>query len=130
MICYLRAGQNNTKQYKQLNQRVMAMKFTGSICLSDLPKRLVKNVDGKLYLNISVHENKEPLIKDGKVVSDHFISCAPKKEKRIEGEQYIIGNLRTWETPTDKVPSYADVNNAPSVGDDTRLPWEEDSRVF
>ena len=91
----------------------------GSICLSDIPKSEIKMVecrDGKkrAFLNISIHEKKEPF-KDanGKVISDHLISCAPKKENRQDGVNYIIGNLRTWQEPT-AAPSPEDIANAPS----------------
>ena len=73
--------------------------FVGSICLSDIDKSLIKKVtceDGKerMYLNISVHEMKEP----SKVTGDtHFISDCPKKEERVEGRKYIIGNLKEWQ---------------------------------
>ena len=70
----------------------------GSICLSDIPKELIKDVelrDGrhKKYLSVSVLEMKQP----GKYGDTHFISCAPKKDERKEGMNYIIGNLRRWE---------------------------------
>lgn len=99
----------------------MAMKFVGSICLSDIPKSEIKMVeckDGKkrAFLNISIHEKKEPF-KDanGKVISDHLISCAPKKESRQDGVNYIVGNLRTWQEQTaSSIPSSEDIANAPS----------------
>lgn len=95
------------------------MKFVGSICLSDIPKSEIKMVeckDGKkrAYLNISIHEKKEPFLDaNGKVISDHLISCAPKKENRQDGVNYIIGNLRTWQEPT-AAPSPEDIAAAPS----------------
>lgn len=114
----------------------MAMKFTGSICLSDIPKAQIKAVtckDGvkRLFLNISIHEKKEPFTDaNGKVISDHLISCAPKKDERQEGQNYIIGNLRTWvESATAAVPSYADIETAPTLsqaeqgGDSYDLPF-------
>lgn len=110
----------------------MAMKFTGSICLSDIPKEQIKKVvckDGKtrLFLNFSIHENKE-VKKDaeGHVLSDHFISCAPRKEERIEGTQYIIGNVRTWVDVRSSTPTAQEINNAAQVTDDDRLPWDEE----
>ena len=107
----------------------MAMNYVGSICLSDIPTKEIKKVmcaDGKerLFLSISVHENTEPKYgKDGKLISDHFISCAPKKEERDEGVNYIIGNLRTW-TPPAEQPTPEQIAQAPSVAEtDTTLPW-------
>lgn len=94
----------------------MAMKFTGFVCLSDIPKELIKAVpckDGvtRMFIGISVHESKEPMRDaNGKITSDHFISCAPKKEERVEGKNYICGNLKTWvENPQANIPSAADI---------------------
>lgn len=98
----------------------MAMKFVGSVCLSDIPKSQIKAVECKdgvrrLYLNISVHEKKEPFMDaNGRVISDHLISCAPKKEERQEGQNYIIGNLRTWNEPVSAAPTPEDIANAPT----------------
>lgn len=99
----------------------MAMKFIGSICLTDIPKseiKVVKCKDGvkRAFLNISIHEKKEPFMDaNGKVISDHLISCAPKKENRQEGVNYIIGNLRTWQEQTaTAAPTSEDIANAPS----------------
>ena len=109
----------------------MAMKFTGSICLSDIPKSEVKKVtrkDGSVgfYLNISVHENDKPFINaEGKLVSDHFISCAPKKEERVKDVNYIVGNLRTWQEKSNVV-THEDVNSAPAIDESDKLPWDED----
>lgn len=99
------------------------MKFTGSICLSDIPlsaRKLVTTKSGekKWFINVSVHENKEPRYgADGKLLSDHFISCAPKKDERVEGDKYIIGNLRAWEPPTANTPTADEINAAPSASD-------------
>ncbi len=99
----------------------MAMKFVGSINLTDIPKSEIKVVecrDGKkrAFLNISVHEKKEPFLDaNGKVLSDHLISCAPKKENRQDGVNYIVGNLRTWQEQTSTAaPSPEEIANAPT----------------
>lgn len=109
----------------------MAMKFVGSICLSDIPKKeikLIKCKDGveRYFLNVSIHENAKPKYSDdGKLISDHFVSCAPKKEDRDENENYIIGNLRTWEQRNigDNAPSIEDINSAPSCKEEKGLPF-------
>lgn len=102
----------------------MAMKFVGSICLSDIPKSEIKMVqckDGvtRAFLNISVHENATPRYTDenGKkrLLSDHFISCAPRKEDRKEDVNYLIGNLRTWTPSGNEMPSAEEIANAPSA---------------
>lgn len=97
------------------------MKFVGSLCLSDIPKKeikVVKCADGKerAFLSISVHENTQPKTDaNGKVISDHFISCAPKKEDRVEGVNYIFGNLRTWTQQTEAIqPTPEEIAAAPS----------------
>jgi len=108
------------------------MKFVGSLCLSDIPKELIKVVkckDGveRAFLNISIHELKEPRVDEsGKVTSDHFVSCAPRKEERDEKKNYIFGSLRKWnEQANSAMPSQEDINNAPSYvdGQNTGLPF-------
>lgn len=74
----------------------MAQILYGSICLTDIPKELIKTVkckDGKerKYLNISVHEKREK----GQYGDTHFVSCAPKKDEQKEGVNYIVGNMKT-----------------------------------
>ena len=110
------------------------MKFVGSICLSDIPKSEIKMVackDGvtRAFLNISVHENATPRYADEngqkRLLSDHFISCAPRKEERKDNVNYLIGNLRTW-TPTtgNAMPSAEEIANAPSAEEtNTDLPF-------
>lgn len=68
--------------------------YVGSICLSDIPRECIKLVEknGKKYLSLAVMELAEP----SRYGDTHFISCAPKKEERKEGQNYIIGNLRVW----------------------------------
>lgn len=56
----------------------------GSICLSDIPREVMKKVmckDGKerVFLNISVGSFKEPKDFNGKKYT-HYVSCAPKKQ--------------------------------------------------
>ena len=100
------------------------MKFVGSICLSDIPKSEMKKImckDGKerYFVNISIHENKEPRYaeRNGKqvLVSDHIISCAPKKEERVDGVNYLIGNLRTW--TEQYIPTTGEIDEAPASND-------------
>lgn len=98
----------------------MADLIYGSICLSDIPKRLFKKADnGKVYLNISIHKRKEV----GKYGHTHFISCAPKKEEQQEGEFYICGDLKEYAPQNATPPSPEDIAAAPSVTDDDQLPF-------
>ena len=66
--------------------------YTGSICLTDIPKELISTGNnGKKYLNIAIFANKDGANQWG---NTHYMTCAPKKEERKEGVNYIIGNLK------------------------------------
>lgn len=67
--------------------------LSGSICLSDIPKSQMRKVmckDGKerIYLNVAVITKKQPqtFTSENGVAHTytHFITCAPKKEERID----------------------------------------------
>lgn len=99
--------------------------LTGSICLSDIPKSQMKKLlckDGKerIYLNIAIIAKKTPQTftnGDKSHTYTHFISCAPKKDDRIDGENYILGDLET-RTFAPQSPTVEDVANAPAVAPD------------
>lgn len=75
--------------------------YTGSICLTDIPKELISTGNnGKKYLNVAIFANKEGANQWG---NTHFITCAPKKEERQEGVNYIIGNLKERGGESDNV---------------------------
>lgn len=98
----------------------------GSICLSDIPRSQMKKVktkDGKekIYLNIFVGERKEPATFDDRTYT-HFVSCSPKKEERIEGENYFIGDLQTY-IPQPSTPTAEQIEKAPSVRPEEDLPF-------
>lgn len=98
----------------------------GSICLSEIPRSQMKKVmckDGKerIFLNIFVGEKKEPAT-FGNNTYTHFVSCAPKKEERIDGEQYFIGDLQTY-NPQPSSPSPEQVASAPSISHNDDLPF-------
>ena len=102
----------------------MAKFIYGSICLSDIPKsqiKAAKHKDGtvKKYLNIKVVERKET----GQFGHTHFISCSPKKEEQIKGENYIIGDAKIYVPQEPERPSFEDINNAPIAPDDSELPF-------
>ncbi len=75
----------------------------GSICLSDIPKELIRKVqckDGKVrsYLDVAVMPRREPKTfqRDwGVQTLTHYISCAPPAAQRAEGQNYFIGDLET-----------------------------------
>lgn len=106
--------------------------LTGSICLSDIPRELIKKVmckDGKerAFVNVAVITKKTPqtFTNNGEPRTyTHFISCAPKKEDRKEGVNYIIADLET-RVFTPQAPTAEDVANAPAMapGDDLDLPF-------
>jgi len=94
----------------------------GSICLSDIPRQMMKKVmckDGKerIYLNVKIVERKQP----SQYGHTHFITCEPKKEERQEGVNYIFGDLKTF--GEQQRPTTEDVNNAPAVSDENDLPF-------
>ena len=98
----------------------------GSICLSDIPRDVMKKVvcnDGKekIFVNIAVCERKEP-VTFGDRTYTHFISCAPKKEERKEGVNYFISDLQTY-NPRPSVPTAQQIEEAPSVSEDDDLPF-------
>lgn len=92
--------------------------LSGSICLSDIPREQMKKIkckDGveRIYVNVAVIERKEK----SQFGHTHFITCSPKKEERVEGRNYICGDLKEF-VPQNTSPSPEDINNAPSVSDD------------
>lgn len=104
----------------------------GSLCLSDIPKELIKKGNnGKLYLNINVWAKREPFVfkgSDGSVRTyTHTIQCACPKEKQrtdVPKGYYYIGDLETRESQP-SAPSYENVENAPaaSSGNVENLPF-------
>jgi hypothetical protein len=93
----------------------MANMIYGSICLSDVPKELFKKVtvksgEEKIFLNIKIVPRKAV----GKYGHTHFVSCEPRKEERVEGKNYIIGDMKEFEPQPSKISS-EQVEAAPSV---------------
>lgn len=95
--------------------------LVGSICLTDIPKSQIKKVmckDGKerAYLNIAIFAKRQPQTFGDRTYT-HFVSCAPKKEERIDGVNYIMGDLETY-APKPQTPTTADIANAPGYASD------------
>ena len=92
----------------------MADFMYGSLCLSNIPKRLFKKVmckDGKerVFLNIKIIKRKEV----SQFGNTHFVSCEPKEEKdRIDGEVYICGDLTEY-APQNIMPTAEEIAAAP-----------------
>lgn len=109
----------------------MANRIYGSICLSDIPKELIKAVtcaDGQVrkFLNIAVVEMKEPRTftnGDKRRTYTHFLTCAPKKEEQKEGVRYILGSLETYTPQVSAAPTVEDINNAPIAENNEELPF-------
>ena len=102
------------------------MNLFGSICLSDIPREQMKKVmckDGveRIYVNVFIGERKEPS-RFGNNVFTHFVSCAPKKEERVDGKSYFIGDLQTH-NPQPSTPTAEQVASAPTVSADDDLPF-------
>ena len=93
------------------NQKKAFLALVGSICLTDIPKEVIKVANnGKKYLSLAVMEYTDGANQFG---DTHFISCAPKKEDRVEGRNYIIGNFKRWEDK--RKPTLEEINNAPTM---------------
>lgn len=104
--------------------------LTGSICLSDIPKSQMKRVkckDGqeRIYLNIAVIARKTPQTFDNNGIKrtfTHFVSCSPKKEDRVEGENYIFGDLET-RVFSSSAPTADEIASAPALSSSDQYPF-------
>lgn len=100
----------------------------GSICLSDIPKELIKSVvckDGitRKYLNVKVVERREP-VTFGDRTFTHFLAAACRKDEQQEGKKYIWGDLRAYEQQASFAPPTAEeIDAAQPVEDDNDLPF-------
>lgn len=78
--------------------------FTGSICLSEIPKDLIQWVvckDGqrRAYLNICVVQRNEPKQFSNRTLT-HFIKCSVPRDKQVEGVNYYLGDLTKHDSNT------------------------------
>lgn len=108
------------------NKKKAELKLRGYIDLTKIPQHVVKKIKGRdgknhLYLNIAIFETFED-----NQDNDHFISCAPVKEKRQEGATYSIGYLNTWVNKQGEVVTQEQINNAPTMDENDSLPWDFD----
>lgn len=98
--------------------------YTGSIELTAIPKEVIKVVekDGKkkMFLNFGVLEMDTP----SKYGDTHCITCAPKKEEKKEGVNYLCGHLKPW-VEKEKQEDPAVVAAAPVASESDKLPWDE-----
>lgn len=98
----------------------------GSICLSDIPREVMKKVmckDGKekIFVNVAIMERKEPATFGDRTYT-HFVSCSPKKEERKEGVSYFIGDLSEYK-PQPSTPTAEQIEAAPAVSEEEELPF-------
>ncbi len=94
------------------------MDFYGSLCLSDIPARLIKEgKDGKKYLNINIVERKQP----SEYGETHFIAASCKKEEQVEGENRFIGGCQPFVKKASPTP--ADIDAMPVAENKDDLPF-------
>lgn len=94
------------------------MDYYGSLCLSDIPRRLIKQgKDGKKYLNISIVERRQV----GKFGETHFIAASCRKEDQVEGENRFIGGCQPFAKKEAVTPE--SVAQMPAAADDDDLPF-------
>ena len=101
----------------------------GSICLSDIPKSEIRKVvcrDGsvKMYLNVFIGQSVHPRDFGGTKYT-HYVSCSPKKESRVEGVNYYIGNLCSGRSVTSSsyIPTGDEISQSPSLSPEDDLPF-------
>ena len=67
------------------------MDLFGSICLSDIPKELIREgKNGKKYLSIEVRERREV----GRFGDTHYVKAYCKAAERKDDVNYFIGDLK------------------------------------
>ena len=67
------------------------MDLFGSICLSDIPKELIREgKNGKKYLSIEVRERREM----GRFGDTHYVKAYCKAAERKDDVNYFIGDLK------------------------------------
>lgn len=94
------------------------MDYYGSLCLSDIPARLIKEgKDGKKYLNINIVQRKEP----SQYGETHFIAASCKKEEQIDGENRFIGGCQPFAPKASPTPE--EIDAMPVADDNSELPF-------
>lgn len=114
----------------------MAKTIYGSIDLSkankagQVKKVTLRNGETHLFLQLAIIEKKEPktFVDDATGKSrtyTHFVTCAPPKDKQVEGTDYYIGDLQTYEPQPIEQPTREQIEASPAVEfeDSTDLPF-------
>ena len=102
--------------------------YTGSICLSNIPKELIQEVECKdgqkrKYINVALMPSREPRTFGSRVLT-HYLTCAPSKEERKEGVRYEIGDFTEREFGAQSAPAAAPQSApAPSTNQGGDLPF-------
>ena len=66
-------------------------KLYGSICVSDIPRELIRTANnGKKYISVEVCERKTP----SQYGDTHYIKAWCKQAERKDGVNYFIGELK------------------------------------
>ena len=120
----------------------MAKTIYGSINLSaakragQIKQVTLKDGTQALFLQIAIIEKKTPqtfVNSDGRTRTyTHFVTCAPKQDQQVQGVNYYIGDLQTYDP--DEIErrrqemqpvTTEQIVEAPAIvdGDDTELPF-------
>ena len=118
----------------------MAKFIHGSINLSkaidagQVKKFTLRNGEEALFLEIAVFEKKEPKSFTNEATGKtrtftHTVSCAPRKDQQVEGVNYYIGDLETYDDEakpvrSNETPTSEELQVAPAVQ------WGDDSLPF
>lgn len=93
--------------------------FTGSICLTDIPKEFIaEGKNGKKYVNFAVSKRKEV----SQFGETHTITVSKPKDQRKEGEGLtFIGGLKEWKGNGQQ--SATSSQQSGSSNDDDNMPF-------
>jgi hypothetical protein len=75
-----------------------------------MKKVMCKDGVERIYANCAIVRRKEK----SQFGDTHFITCAPKKEERKEGVNYIFGDFKEW-NPEPQMPTPEQIAAAPCI---------------
>lgn len=97
-----------------------SLNLSKAIEAGQVKKVTLRNGEEALFLKIAVMEKKEPKTFDNPDGTSrtytHTVSCAPKREEQVEGVNYFIADLETYEQAPAAQPTPEDVAAAPAAG--------------
>lgn len=87
-------------------------KLFGSICLSDIPRELMRKSEknGKTYLSVVIGERRQP----SQYGHTHYIKAYAKRGEVAEGVNLFIGDLKPSQFQDDDAPQAAPAAPAPT----------------